>query len=85
MFSIAQGKGAESCYHPHFDQTFNIFACHTLGAAFLQTPTLAPEPHTQKLHEKPAFTMMKTVQAIIHCSDRVVILVHAEGDVGQSP
>ena len=29
--------------------------------------------------------MMKTVQAIIHCSDRVVILVHAEGDVGQSP
>ena len=29
--------------------------------------------------------MMKTIQAIIHCSDRVVILVHAEGDVGQSP
>ena len=28
--------------------------------------------------------MMKTIQAIIHCSDRVVILVHAEGDVGQS-
>ena len=61
----------------HISQAFSLI-CSIFNSGILFPPPLSSDLN-------PAFAMMKTIQAIIHCSDGVVILVHAEGDVGQSP
>ena len=77
VMKIVAEWSPEDMIPAHISQAFSLI-CSIFNSGILFPPPLSSDLN-------PAFAMMKTIQAIIHCSDGVVILVHAEGDVGQSP